>query len=199
MRSSVPAVSGAPPKSHLRLLLILLVGAAGIAALSLWPMSPPETISPLKGGDRPPVARGGALDPESVPELRLAAGRGAVNDAVGRDVFRFYSSPTPTPTKVPPTPTPTVEYTFPSLPTPVPTPTPIVPPPFPFKAIGKFGPKDRPIVALEEGARLINAQEGDVVDNRFIVRKINRESVDFGFVGLPPEITRRLPIPLPYP
>lgn len=199
MKPSVPAVAGTPPKSRLRLLLILLAGAAGFAALSLWPVSPPETISPLKGGDRPAPARGGGLDPESVPELRLAAGRGAVNDAVERDVFRFYSSPTPTPTKVPPTPTPAVEYAFPSLPTPVPTPTPIIPPPFPFKAIGKFGPKDGPIVVLEEGSRLINAREGDVVDNRFIVRKVNRESVDLGFVGLPPEITRRLPIPLPYP
>ncbi len=122
-----------------------------------------------------------------------------MKDEVGRDVFRFYSSPTPTPTAVPPTPTPAVYYLLPDFPTPVPTPTPIVPPTLPFKAIGKFGPRDGPIVALEEGARLINAREGDVVDNRFIVRKINRESVDFGFVGLPPEITRRLPIPIAYP
>lgn len=199
MKPSASAVAGSPPKSHLRLLLVLLALAGGIAALSLWPMTPPETISPLKGGDRPPGARGGAIDPESVPELRLAAGRGEAKDEVGRDVFRFYSSPTPTPTKVPPTPTPAVYYVLPDFPTPVPTPTPIVPPPFPFKAIGKFGPRDRPIVVLELGTRLINAQEGDVVENRFIVRKINRESVDFGFVSLPPEITRRLPIPLPYP
>lgn len=199
MKRPAPAAAGVPPKSQLRLLLILLAGAAGLAAFSLWPTAAPETISPLKGGDRPPVARGGALDPQSVPELRLAAERGASKDEVGRDVFRFYSSPTLTPTVIPPTPTPAVYYLLPDFPTPVPTPTPIVPPPIPFKAIGKFGPKDRPIVALEEGARLMNAQEGDVVDNRFIVRKINRESVDFGFVGLPPEITRRLPIPIPYP
>lgn len=193
-----PAPAAAPPKSQLRLLLILLLGAAGLAALSLWPSSPPETISPLKGGDPPRLARGGALDPESVPELRLVAGRGVVKDEVARDVFRFYSSPTPTPTKIPPTPTPALYYLLPSLPTPVPTPTPIVPPAIPFKAIGKFGPRDGPVVAFEEGARLFNAQEGDVVDSRFIVRKINLESVDIGFVGLPPEITRRLPIPLPY-
>ncbi len=197
MKPAVPA-SGAPKKSPPRLLLILLVGAAGLAVLTYWPSSTPETISPLRGGDHPRTTRTGAFDPESVPELRLAPERGAARDGVGRDVFRFYNSPTPTPTKVPPTPTPAVYYLLPSFPTPVPTPTPIVPPAIPFKAIGKFGPKDQPIVVLEEGARLFNAREGDVVDNRFIVRKINLESVDFGFVSLPPEITRRLPIPLPY-
>jgi len=191
-------VSAAGSKSRLRTLLALLGGAAALAAVSLWPSATPETITPLRGGDVTRSARPGALDPGSIPELRLAAERGAAQEDVGRDVFRFYNSPTPTPTPVPPTPTPVVLYDFPALPTPVPTPTPIVPPAIPFKAIGKFGPKDRPIVTFEEGARLFNAQEGDVVDNRFIVRKINVESVDLGFVGLPPEITRRLPIPLPY-
>ncbi len=192
-----PAPAAAASKSNMRLLLILLAGAVGLGALSYWPSGTPETISPLKG-DRPKTSRSGTLDPESVPELRLAAERGQVEDSVGRDVFRFYSSPTPTPTPIPPTPTPAVYYWFPALPTPVPTPTPIVPPAIPFKAIGKFGPKENPIVAFEEGTRLFNAREGDVVNDRFIVRKINLESVDLGFVGLPPEITRRLPIPLPY-
>ncbi len=50
MKRSAPAAAGAPAKSNLRLLLILLAGAAGIAALSLWPSNAPETISPLKGG-----------------------------------------------------------------------------------------------------------------------------------------------------
>ena len=63
--------------------------------------------------------------------------------------------------------------------------------------IGRFGPKESPIVALEEGSRIINAREGDVVDGRFKIHKINRESVDISFPGLPPEITRRIPIPLP--
>jgi hypothetical protein len=80
---------------------------------------------------------------------------------------------------------------------PTPTPTPIVPPAIPFKALGVFGPRDEPIVSLEEGGRIINAREGDVIDGRFKVHKINRESVDFSFPLLPPEITRRIPIPLP--
>jgi hypothetical protein len=50
------------------------------------------------------------------------------------------------------------------------------------------------IAALEDGGRLISAREGDILDGRFILQKINRESIDFAFVGLPPEITRRIPI-----
>ncbi|HQR47378.1 MAG TPA: hypothetical protein PK598_15365, partial [Thermoanaerobaculia bacterium] len=133
----------------------------------------------------------------SVPALALGGARGSTQPEVGRDVFRFFESPTPTPRPVPPTPTPVVYYLLPYYPTATPTPTPIVPPALPFKAIGRFGPSDNPIVTLEMGGRLINAREGDVVEGRFVVRKVNRESVDFSFSGLPPEITRRLPIPLP--
>ena len=43
-------------------------------------------------------------------------------------------------------------------------------------------------------ALVINAREGDVLDGRFILRRVGRESVDFAFVGLPPEITRRIPV-----
>ncbi len=52
-------------------------------------------------------------------------------------------------------------------------------------------------MSLEEGGRIINAREGDVVDGRFRIHKINRESVDISFPGLPDSITRRIPIPLP--
>ena len=121
---------------------------------------------------------------------------------MNRNVFRFYDKPTPTPTPLPtPRPTPILPgsplFIGPMPIPPTPTPTPIVPPAIPYKVIGRFGPKESPIVALEEGSRIINAREGDVVDGRFKIHKINRESVDISFPGLPPEITRRIPIPLP--
>ena len=181
---------------RMRALLVVLAAAVALAALSLWPSGDTAPVAPLRGGARGAGGRG-IGGPESVPVLALVPRRGAMEQEVGRDVFRFYNSPTPTPTRVPPTPTPVVYIDYPRLPTPVPTATPIVPPAIPFKAIGRFGPQDRPIVTLEEGTRLIVAREGDVLDGRFIVHKINRESVDFAFTGLPPEITRRLPIPLP--
>jgi hypothetical protein len=137
-----------------------------------------------------------------VPDLAQIPPRGAAERDVNRNVFRFYDKPTPTPTPLPtPRPTPimpgTPLFVGPMPIPPTPTATPIVPPAIPYKVIGRFGPKENPIVALEEGGRIINAREGDVVDGRFKIHKINRESVDISFPGLPPEITRRIPIPLP--
>ena len=107
--------------------------------------------------------------------------------------------PTPIPTPPPPPPTPfpvpgTRDFIGAPAPTPIPSPTPIIPPPIPYTAIGIFGPKEKPIVTLEDSGRLINAREGDTLDGRFILRKINRESVDFAFVGLPKDITQRIPV-----
>lgn len=191
------------PKSNTKLLVGALVVVAALAGLSYLPKSdaPGAPVNATESGRPAAAARAGA-DPESVPDLARVADRGSVDEPVERNVFRFHDAPTPTPT---PTPLPTATPILPGSPLyigpmpipPTPTPTPIVPPPFPFKALGVFGPRDAPIVSLEESGRIINAREGDVIDARFIVAKINRESVDFSFTGLPPDITRRLPIPLP--
>jgi hypothetical protein len=192
-----------PPKSNLKLLLFALAAVLGLAALSYLPKGSeaPEGVAAAQASGRPRAARG-VSDPESVPDLTRVAARGSAEEHVGRNVFRFLESPTPTPRPTPiPTPTPVLPgsplFVGPMSIQPTPTPTPIVPPAIPFKAIGVFGSRDDLIVSLEEGGRIINARGGDTVDGRFIIRKINRESVDFAFTGLPPEITRRIPIPLP--
>lgn len=190
----------APDRRRLGLLFAVL---AAVAAFSFWP----------RGGDGGPEATPGrsaragrsgkAADPGTlIPALALDAGRGEISPKVERNIFTFYVKPTPVPTPVPPPPTPIPGPGHPlfigplPLPPPVP-PTPIVPPPIPYKAIGIFGPRERPIVAFEDGPRLISAREGDVLDGRFIIRKVNRESVDFAFVGLPADITRRIPVLTP--
>ena len=188
-------------KSHLKTLLFVFVAVGGLAALSYLPKGSPAPESPVPVSDRPRAARS-VSDPESVPDLTRAAARGGADEPVRRNVFRFFESPTPTPRPTPiPTPTPIApcspQFVGPCPIQPTPAPTPIVPPAIPFKALGVFGSRDAPIVSLEEGGRIINAREGDVVDGRFIIRKINRESVDFAFKDIPPEITRRIPIPLP--
>jgi hypothetical protein len=190
------------PKSNLKVLFFVLAAVLGLAALSYLPKKEAPGIpegAPDSG--RPRAAQAGT-DPESVPDLTHVAVQGGVNETVAINIFRFRDSPTPTPRPTPvPTPTPVLPgspfYVGPMPIQPTSTPTPIVPPAIPYKALGVFGPRDALIVSLEEGARIINAREGDVVDSRFIIRKINRESVDFAFTGLPPEITRRIPIPLP--
>jgi hypothetical protein len=185
-------------KGLLGLLGLLLV----FAAVRFWPEG--ETTAPAFSGA---VARRGPpgaapASPGEIPPLALGRGRGDLDGRVVRNVFAFHVPPTPTPRPLPPTPTPlpvpgSADFIGPRLPTPTPTATPIVPPAIPFRALGIFGPRDRPIVTFEDGPRLINAREGDILDGRFILRRVGRESVDFAFVGLPPEITRRVPVLTP--
>ncbi len=185
-----------------RLLLLLLVVSVG-AAILWWPGRGPGP-DPASAGtpERPRTGRGPSrvVSAATIPDLDLDPDAGPRTAAVVRDVFRFYVRPTPVPTPAPPPPTPVPRpgdprFVGPLLPLPTPAPTPIVPPAIPYRVTGIFGPRDNPIVALEESGRLIVARQGDVLDNRFTLRKVGRESVDFSFVGLPPEITRRLPVP----
>lgn len=183
-------------------LAVLLVVAAGLAALSYWPS---ESGAPpgLAPSDRARLGRSGTgpIDPDTVPKLHTETERGLMDGEVVRNVFRFQDSPTPTPTR---TLTPTVTPILPGsskcqcpMPlTPTPTVTPIIPPAIPYKAVGLIGERDNPIVVLEDGGRIINARRGDVLDGRFKIEKINRESVDFSFPPLPSQITRRIPLPV---
>ena len=102
--------------------------------------------------------------------------------------------PPPPPTPAPPPPPAPGSAAFVGpLPPPPPTPTP-APPEIPFKFIGTFGPKDRPFAVLVQGDQIVNARNGEVVFDRFIVRRVGYESVDVGFVGFPPSQTRRIGI-----
>lgn len=102
--------------------------------------------------------------------------------------------PLPTPTAAPPPPPRPGEAAFVGpLPPPPPTPTP-APPDIPFKFIGTFGPRDRSFAVLVLGDQIVNARAGEVVFDRFILRRVGYESVDVGFVGFAPTETRRLGI-----
>ncbi|MEP6768157.1 MAG: hypothetical protein ABJC61_05775 [Acidobacteriota bacterium] len=100
--------------------------------------------------------------------------------------------PTPTPAPPPP-PAPGSGAFIGPLPPPPPTPTP-APPEIGFKFIGTLGPKDRPFAVLVQGDQIINARTGEVVFDRFIVRRVGYESVDVGFVGFAPSHVRRIGI-----
>jgi hypothetical protein len=186
------------PRRNLVLLLGLLVV---VLAVRFWPRGGAAASSPPRASVAAPSARpvGTPSSPSEIPPLALDEGRGETGGAVVRNVFAFHVPATPTPKPPPPTPTPfpapgNLLFIGPRPPTPTPTATPIVPPAIPFKALGVFGPREKPIVTFEDGPRLINAREGDILDGRFILRRVGRESVDFAFVGLPPEITRRIPV-----
>jgi hypothetical protein len=131
----------------------------------------------------------------SVEDLNPPRARATV--VSGRNIFDLRVptlTPPPTPTKAPPPPpAPGSDIFVGPLPPPAPTPTP-VPPDINFKFIGTFGPRDSPIAVLVLGDQLLNAHAGDVVFDRFILRSIGYESVDVGFVGYNPAVTKRLAI-----
>jgi hypothetical protein len=187
-----------PTLDRRQTVLVAILGAL-VLAWTLWPAGKggESAVAPEAPRQAAKAAVRGAAELPSLEDLKSE--RGALAGTVQRNVFRFYDTPTP----IPPTPRPTATpvpavgstaFIGPRQPTPTPTATPIVPPSIPYKAVGMFGPRDRMIAALEDGGRLIGAREGDVLDGKFILKKINRESIDFAFVGLPPEITRRIPI-----
>lgn len=51
--------------------------------------------------------------------------------------------------------------------------------------LGNFGPPERKIAVFSNGREVHNAQEGEVIDGKFIVARIGYESVDLRFVDFP--------------
>jgi hypothetical protein len=79
------------------------------------------------------------------------------------------------------------------IPPPPPPPEP-QPPAFNYKYIGSFGSPSNPIATFNGNGEIINARVGDIIENKFILRGIGIESVEIGFIGLPPNKTRRIPL-----
>lgn len=163
---------------------------AGGAALS----ADPESARPSRGGKRAPMS------PDEVPMISpgdLDPRPGRVAGPGSRDLFDFReptARPLPTATPAPPPPPGPGDPRFVGpLPPPPPPPTP-APPAIPFRFIGTFGPRDRPIAVLATADRLVNARAGDVVFDHFVLRRVGYESIDVGFVGFAPKETRRLGI-----
>lgn len=120
---------------------------------------------------------------------------------VDRNPFLYGPPPTATPDprpKATPVPRPTRR---PPPPRPSPTPTPIGwrrPPNFTMEYLGNFGPAGRRVAVfrkqLEDGAEIKVAPEGGVIEEDFIVRTIDLESVVIGFVGYPEKEMKRVPL-----
>lgn len=157
---------------------------------------PPDEPAPRRGAG---ARQGKTVSPEDVPIItqRDLEPPPGVRDRQGRNIFDFRAPtapPPPNPTPAPPPPPAPGSPAFVGpLPPPPPTPTP-APPEIPFKFIGTFGPKERPIAVLVAGDQAVNARAGEVVFDRFILRRVGYESVDIGFVGFAPSETRRVGI-----
>jgi hypothetical protein len=75
-----------------------------------------------------------------------------------------------------------------------PPPPPPVPPTFGYKFIGTFGRAQNPIATFAREGEVINARIGDVIEGKFILRRIGIESAEIGFVGFAPDVTQRVPL-----
>ncbi|HYI12972.1 MAG TPA: thrombospondin type 3 repeat-containing protein [Thermoanaerobaculia bacterium] len=75
-----------------------------------------------------------------------------------------------------------------------PPPPPPQPPQFNYKFIGMFGRPQSPIATFARDGEIVNAKVGDVIEGKFVLRRIGIESAEIGFVGFPPDVTRRIPL-----
>lgn len=75
-----------------------------------------------------------------------------------------------------------------------PPPPPPVPPQFTYKYIGTFGRPQSPIATFAREGEIVNARVGDVIEGKFILRRIGLESAEIGFVGFPPDTVQRVPL-----
>ncbi len=186
---------------------VLILAVAGRRS----PGKPKPTLAAARAAateeERPAVpSRGGrgeekGVSPDEVPIITKAdldPRQSRPEPPAGPNIFDLRpptAPPPPTPTPAPPPPPVCGNPVFIGpCPPPPPPPTP-TPPEIPFKFIGTFGPKDRQIAVLVLGNDPpVNARTGDVVFDRFILRKVGYESIDVGFVGFAPSEVRRVGI-----
>ncbi len=181
-----------------RLLGVLAVLAVVAVAYRSWPL-----LFGSSQDDVDVVAAARAVTARvELPALRLTE-RAVPAEAFqpGRDPFRFSSPPAP-----PPPPPPTREQLeaarlqaeqaeaarraaqaaqdlYDRTPH---------PPPVDIRFLGSFGPKNHRIAVFNDGTKIVNAAEGEILNGKFLVYKIGFESVDLKFVGFPNEPPARL-------
>jgi len=162
----------ASPRQIVLLAALLVVFAAvmyyNLRATGVPP--PAGTVADVRGGpSRVAVARDQA---ESAPPVRLAqlkTDRPAVAEG-GRNLFREKpKAPPPAPKVAPPPP-------------PDPNAPPPPPPPITLKLIGIVQGSGTPIAALSDGKDVFYGREGDIIEGRYKIIKVNVESIDIAYV-----------------
>jgi hypothetical protein len=143
-----------------------------------------------------PTGRLGTHPGDRVAMLRVADLERAPRESTsGRDLWRFVDPP-PQPKRHAPAvdELPATGEASPARPA-GPAPGEVKPDPYPefkLRYLGRFGPPSRQIAVFANGKAVVNAQEGDVIDDKFIVAHIGYESVEIRFVGFPDAPAKRV-------
>jgi hypothetical protein len=172
--------------------------AAPAATRAQRPAGDGEGDEPARPSRRvAPTTHQGAKPGDRVAVLRMAdLDRVPAESAVGRDPWRFIDPPPPPP-PAPRMPTQeeleaqrraaeearrraeeaarlaAIEAAKPH------------PPEFNLQYLGRFGPPDRQIAVFTNGKQIFTRQEGEKIEDKFVVAHIGYESVDISFVGFP--------------
>ena len=153
-------------------LLVVLVAVAWNEVRRTGPPVPAGQPRAVQAGpSRAAAARDQA---ESAPGVRLSELKAErpVPAEGGRDLFREKPK-APPPPKVAPPPPPD-----PNAPPPPPPP----PPPITLKLIAIVQGSGRPIAAITDGRDVFYGREGDIIEGRYKIIKVNVESIDIAYV-----------------
>jgi hypothetical protein len=152
----------------------ILLGVIAVVCIGYWliPSSEPAKASPAPA---PNVAANRALINPLDPTLRLDLLESSQNvryEGKGRNIFRKGAADVKIPGPiVPPLPKPN--------PGPIVPPGPPPPPPIDLKFFGSANrPGEQPRIFLSEGENVFLAHEGDIVNSRYKIVKINPQSVE---------------------
>jgi hypothetical protein len=166
--------------------VLILVVLTLVFAFFSWPRL--ETF--LKSRDASQRALREAARRSDLIDLQMASlVREPASYSPQRNIFRFEQKRLPPPPPPPPRPA----NTGPPPPPPPPPPARPKPPNFGMSLIGIFGPEAKRLAVFKEGTDLIiNAQEQEVLQDKFIVDKIDLKSVSIKYVGFPDEPPKRV-------
>ena len=163
----------APQRARSWLLGVLAIVLVALVAYQMWPEPSPAEVTPAPGSGQRQGAARQELDPAELKVKldALVAERPDVDEA-NRNPFRF----TPPPPPPPPPASQQSKPAVPSGPPPEPLPPPI--PPIPLKFMGTVEKPGLMLAALTDcKGYAYAAREGEVVDGRYRVVKIQVESV----------------------
>jgi hypothetical protein len=152
-----------------------------------------------------------SFEPPAVALDRLEAPPAGEAFAIGRNLFRYGAPKPPQPPPGVPGGAPGGKPGVwrpgggaapPAVDQPLTPPPPVVPaappkpqpPPVTVRYLGAFGPKGHTVAVFTDGGEIYDVFEGETFASRYVLRRINLETVELGFVGFPDDQIEKLEV-----